>query len=949
MKQTTHYTQIKQYFRKSLTTLLALFLITISLNAQNQGSYSDYLKYALQKIPAFKTFHGEDSIPHYFLQLYTGPSYSLVPNPKYGLKHPGLETGLALGKWFTPIHGARVGLFGRYYKFANGKRTSEIGTSLDYLMNFSALAGDFNAKRKFELVGVAGGEYFFPPFKEGYNGAWGIRTGLQARLAAGYGNVFFMEPRIGIYSDNMDFMDSWRGYNIAGSLVAGVEFRSIPRNIRSVKPFSSSTFKENSFLFSGLGLGGQLVPGGSDMSNFVGGSFFAGAGRWFSPLSGARLTGMGAVFKYPVTKYKVSTIGAMADYLFNVSNAFYGYEPNRTFSLIATGGAGYQYVKSKHDKNLFVLGAGMQASLRLNDEMRFFVEPRLNFSPLDYYTSGTNDYRGTRSNFMVNAGLELYANPMHIKGERNRLISESWLDNTFVGLTFGANSPLKQAAFFKVDVDPRVGGYLGKWFTGTSGVRLSADVARLWKSKTAPNGKIATISADYLLNISSLMNGYDPQRSFELIGVAGANLAFRSTSLTSRSYLGGELALQGLWNLTPSFGIFLEPQMRLYGNRFSESNIRFAEMDCVAALMTGINVRLNNCTKEQRTLFKKEDKNHKYFTLSAGTAFLATHIRRPNAFGISGQMAMGNWINPVAGWRIGVSGEYKQEKGVKYVYAGTEADYMVSLSTMALGYDPERRINLNAFAGVNVGLDYERSTMGFAPGISAGGQLLFKASSTTDFFVEPKLTVRSTLRNNPDQAARGMMNVHVGMNYKFSSENIGRSEEFKTDEHYKYFVSATLGAGGFGRSYYGKFYSKNVTGMFGAAVGKRVTPVSYLRFGVNGKSFRNAANGDKVNVAALNADYLMNLSVLGAGYDKDRKLELLGVLGGTLNFASSDMLGSSVPLGVKAGLQGKLNLSPRVDLTMEPTMNWYNKPLDGSTARRGKASAEVYVGVNYKF
>jgi len=87
----------------------------------------------------------------------------------------------------------------------------------------------------------------------------------------------------------------------------------------------------------------------------------------------------------------------------------------------------------------------------------------------------------------------------------------------------------------------------------------------------------------------------------------------------------------------------------------------------------------------------------------AGTNFLATHIKRANAFGFSGQMAFGKWINPIAGWRLGMNGEYRQENALKYLYGGAEADYMLSLSTMAFGYDPDRRLNLNAFVGLNAG------------------------------------------------------------------------------------------------------------------------------------------------------------------------------------------------------------------------------------------------------
>ena len=94
-----------------------------------------------------------------------------------------------------------------------------------------------------------------------------------------YGSVFFIEPRIGIYSDNFDFTDSWRDYNIAGSLVAGIEFRTTPINKRYTDKFHLSSFKDNIFLFSGLGIGGLIAPGCSDLDRYAGGNFFAGMDR----------------------------------------------------------------------------------------------------------------------------------------------------------------------------------------------------------------------------------------------------------------------------------------------------------------------------------------------------------------------------------------------------------------------------------------------------------------------------------------------------------------------------------------------------------------------------------------------------------------------------------------------------------------------------------------------
>jgi len=929
-----------------LSAIILLFALT-NISAQNKGSYIDYQKYRLQKVPKFRGFEGNDSISHYFFQIYGGSSFALVPGIANGIKHPGAELGVALGQWFTPVHGARLSLFGKYYNaYPQGEvvRVKGVGASLDYMMNLSALAKDLNAGRKFELLGIAGGEYLFPQFEKGYSGSYGLRAGVQARYALNYGSVFFIEPRIGIYSDNLDFTDSWRDYNIAGSLVAGIEFRTTSRNRRYTDKLHSSSFRENTFLFSGLGIGGLIAPGCSDLDRYAGGNFFAGLGRWFSPYSGARLTGKAAVFKYPVTKSKVKALGLQADYLLNLSNVFYGYDASRFFNLTAVTGFNYDYLGNTKDENLFGVGAGLKASFKLSDEFSFFLEPRVNYYPGQYYASGLNGEYHSRANFMINAGFELNSNPQKFSSTKEKIVSSSLADNTFIGIAYGFNSPMQQTAFYKSNVDPRAALYVGKWFTGISGLRLSADLGKLWKSDKQPQAKIATIGADYLFNITSLINGYDRDRKFDLIAAAGANLAFRSSSINHKTYLGGEVSLQGLWNITPSFGLFLEPQLRLYSDNFAERSLHFAKMDGVMALMGGVNLRLRGCNASQKRLFKNDNKGNSYFAFSVGANSLATHIKRANAFGFSGQMAFGKWINPVAGWRLGVNGEYRQENALKYLYGGAEADYMLSLSTMAFGYDPDRRLNLNAFAGLNAGVDYERRSLDFVPGISAGGQVVFKASPTVDLFIEPKATVRSRFRNS---GAKDVINVQVGLNYKLSAEKIAHAQDFAKDDHSRYFISASLGVGGYGGSFNnGNLKGKDLSGTYSLAIGKRLSPVSYFRLGLNRKELNNATSSD-VDVTAFNADYIANLTTLAAGYDKDRKLELLGVVGTSINLASKNGFDLTIPLGLKLGVQAKIGLSKKIDLTLEPALDLYNKSIDKSYNRSGRVTGEFKVGINY--
>ena len=134
--------------------------------------------------------------------------------------------------------------------------------------------------------------------------------------------------------------------------------------------------------------------------------------------------------------------------------------------------------------------------------------------------------------------------------------------------------------------------------------------------------------------------------------------------------------------------------------------------------------------------------------------------------------------------------------------------------------------------------------------------------------------------------------------------------------------------------------------MYTLAIGKRVSPVSYFRLGLNRKELTNATSSDVV-VTAFNADYMANLTTLAAGYDMDRKLEFLGVVGTSINLASKKGFDLTIPLGLKMGVQTKIALSRKIDLTLEPAFNLYNKSIDKSYNRRGRAIGEFMVGINY--
>lgn len=582
---------MKKTDRYIYSILISALLLTVTdLCAQNKRVYHNYMINRLQKGLNINGFKGQDTIQHFFLEFNGGPTFSLIQGLNKEVQTPGFELGIALGRWFTPVNGFRLGVFGkRYNSSLTGEKiqANSWGINLDYLANFSALGNEFNPVRRFEMLGIIGGEYSFSKHSGNNYRNWGIRTGLQARYAMDHGSVFYIEPRIGIYSDNLDYTSNWRKYDIAGSILVGVEFRTFPSSMRYTHRFRSSKFKDHYFMFSGMGLGSLITKGNEDISKYSGGGFFLGIGRWLTPYSGIRITGKACTFNYPVAD-KVKSIGFQADWMLNLTHTFYGYNPNKKFELIAIAGMSYDSVSNNTKKNLFGLGASLQASVKLTRDISCYVEPRINYYPGKDYAAGANGENKCRANFLINAGIQITSNPAERGTTEESVTTKRFSNYNFFGGAYGLNSPLLQASLFQKNSSSRITGFIGRCFSKTSGVRLSADIGKLWKSSDQPDVQTSTVGLDFLWNITSYMNGYDPKRIFEIFGAIGPNMAFRSSQPGSSCYLGGECSLQGLWNITPSVGISIEPQLRLYPDSFSEGSISLGKLDGIVNIMAGI-------------------------------------------------------------------------------------------------------------------------------------------------------------------------------------------------------------------------------------------------------------------------------------------------------------------------------------------------------------------------
>lgn len=769
-----------------LVAVVLSLMISVAMQAQDYGA----LKYMLQKRPANEKFESNKFNEHIFFSAGMGPASLLTGRDSQdGL---GMTANLFLGKWITPVHGLRLGVNLGYLpsKMYTGKNKMG-GVSLDYLLNMSALAYGYNEKRRFEIFGIAGVDAGlskindnnkFAPVNPGLQGGreiyYGIHFGLQGNVRLSRTLDLFVEPRMGWYNDGYFPSESWRNYKMSGALLVGLTYMpAAPMGTKiHFDDFDNSSFLNHMFISLSGGLSTLKVPGIKNMIKGAGPQVSAGIGKWFSPSSGLRLSGTVGFSDTPggsVSNY-FKHVDLHADYLLNFNNVLWGYDEDRLFTLIGIAGFNLAGTKGVEKKAQYApgLGVGLQGSFRLNRSVDLFVEPRLNIYNKKY--AGGNGFHNTDQLGELNFGLTY-----HTIDRADRPVNGFYgtlADNLFMTSGVGIQMFLNKTNLQNVGSwGPQASVSLGKWFSAYSGLRLVA-AGGLFNNYVVPAkvGKLSHVTVsgglDYLWNVTSTMSGYNPDRIFDLIGSLGVNLAYTSKS-DNKLQPGINAGIQGLWHVNDFLGLYIEPQIRLYGDKFIEGNMGFMQKDVMVAINAGFHYRFVPYSKAaNRSVFSENDK--RFFVsgaLGMGSMLVANKDLLKNA-GVEVKASMGKWYTPLSAWRVSGTIMYKGKSSQKTPlhYAALGADYMMSLATLAKGYSPDHVIDVVPFVGVSANLVRRKGVFKAVPGLDAGVQFKLKVASSLDLYVEPQVGIRTDTydglkQGKPDRVA----SMVAGFSYRF--------------------------------------------------------------------------------------------------------------------------------------------------------------------------------------
>lgn len=775
----------------SKIALLTLLAPGLPVVAQKEFNAFDYI---LQKRPQLDTIVSTRWSDNVFVSGAVGVEgvvngVSVLPgNSRYGL------TGAVyIGKWFNSISamrlGVRTGISQNQIKESSSRYFVHYGLTADYMLNLSSYLYGYNPKRIFNFIPFAGaGVHMGRVYRESPKPSASVRAGIHATFRLSQGLNFFVEPSLSLYSDDYNQQQNWRRFDIVPSVMAGLTYTMIPRPIRTgITPFYNDHLFDNIFVSGGIG--GGLMVTGSTMNRFfynhLGPEFFVGIGNWFTPVSGARLSVTGNVFKRNdrIKNRYITSFGGQLDYMINLDALFEGYHADRFFRIYGITGLNVAFPEKTGDNsNAVGFGIGVQGNFRLSSTTDLFIEPRLNIY--------SNKFAGgvTSRNLDVPATILFgltYRRPDNGTYRRIGFENNELVDNTFVSLGGGLNAPINgHIRRLKFDaIQPLATIALGKWITPYSGFRLSGQAGLFGETNTfgqPSRTKLVGFGLDYLLNLSNFIGGYNPNRPVSLLATLGGYGLFNSATdrYSEHGFEWGLVGgLQGRVRVCPSVQLYLEPQLGLYTDGLTTTSFPPLSGDLLASLSAGVIYNFKSYDQlAYRQKFESTQDGKWFASVAGGVGTVMNSAFKTWHTGPQIAVSFGKEYTPLSTWRTAVRYTHfpelpKRKKGRYQSYYGVDGDYMMDLTTLSVGYDSERIFRLYGIAGISMGVAESREDVKFVPGLHLGIQASLRITDQLSFYIEPRgdLFGKYFMNNNNDMRKfDGTVSAMAGVTWKFN-------------------------------------------------------------------------------------------------------------------------------------------------------------------------------------
>lgn len=477
------------------------------------------------------------------------------------------------------------------------------------------------------------------------------------------------------------------------------------------------------------------------------------------------------------------------------------------------------------------------------------------------------------------------------------------------GASYSTRSYINKGAWELTRPGYKFGAHFGGWITPVHGIRLTGNYGKYSTNYGTVNPTYGSIRADYMMNLSSLLYGYDSNRKFELLGAMGLIYQYINQNGSANNNFGVATSLQMRFNLANSFYLFLEPEVAVLEGNKPNIGRTWSHMNTDLALNVGVgyNILTGKQRLEGSTKFEQSPEDNIFYGVAGGLFTFNNPGAKINSSTAS--LFMGKMFSSTSG--IQFTGRYSHIKNAPIAkrrnIAMATVDYVFNMNNAFLGYRPNEVFQML----LNVGPSIEKSQNSnkFYAGVHAGVTGLFRLSHNWGIFVSPQIYGFANKFNTEiGMGKKPMLAIDLGLRYTVGdfSRRFKNAHLTGTDSIQRWFFNAAIGGGLRPRFGQRPLFDAYV------GIGKRFTPISSWRLNLDGEYIRNYGR------LTANIDYLSNITTAMMGYKENRVFDLQAVAGLFAGGAKYTEDGVKATFGAKAGFQANFRITHNLGIYIEP-------------------------------
>lgn len=483
------------------------------------------------------------------------------------------EFGLSIQKEVNSFNSYRLSFLGGINDVQ--KRAS---VEFDHIFNIQDYLFGYRKNNVFNVSTVVGlGAYMVFPEGSERKIAGSLHGGLRLSRMFTQNLEVYVEPKVHLFTDDIEAVESPRRYNFGTELIAGLtyHFTEIPiRRYPNLDPCDQ--------LFYELYMGAQgdfsdRVKENMSSSKCWGPAMGLSVGKWWMPL-GMRATAFGGMHYVPNDVYtgisEEPYAGLRLEGMVNLNTFFFPRSREPKFEINAM--AGYELgvvahrattAYSKKVRPFHGPTFAGQLLYAVNDKWGVFAQARWSGSRYEQpFVDGSVEKR-KMDNFSLEFGVQYRR-----RSRKMNLDNAKFEPYSFVMAGLGGNFPVR---FASVDFDKPLTYLgqqytisLGRRFTPYSSVRASLMAGRYAYGKDKGTYPLS-ISADWMFDMFTAVAGYDQDRTFNVAPFIGIVYTHHETA--DKNLFGGQIGLNEHFRLNDRWGIYLEQAAQVYDGKITES------------------------------------------------------------------------------------------------------------------------------------------------------------------------------------------------------------------------------------------------------------------------------------------------------------------------------------------------------------------------------------------